>query len=205
MAAKQDNLDTIIEAATKAFAQNGFAGARMDDIARRAKVNKATIYYKIGNKEALYAAVLMAVFDNNLEETGRAVLEAKTPEAKLGVLIRAIASAIDANPALPNIIMWEHASGGQTMPEPVAEKIAGLITILTMILEQGESQGVFKPVRPMLIQFMIVATLMFYRTSAPIRQNLDAFPAAAKNLPDNVSGPIADELENLILNALKIE
>jgi len=51
----------ILDAATDIFAEAGFNGALMDEIARRAGVNKAMIYYHIGAKEALYAEVLHGV------------------------------------------------------------------------------------------------------------------------------------------------
>jgi len=54
----------ILEAATNEFADKGYAGARMDEIARQAKINKAMIYYHIGDKEALYATVLNSTFGN---------------------------------------------------------------------------------------------------------------------------------------------
>jgi len=47
----------ILEVAKDVFAEQGFAGARVDEIARRAGVNKATLYYQIGDKKALYAEV----------------------------------------------------------------------------------------------------------------------------------------------------
>lgn len=43
----------ILQAATKVFSEKGFDGARVDEIASRAKVNKAMIYYYFENKEKL--------------------------------------------------------------------------------------------------------------------------------------------------------
>ncbi len=54
---------TILDAASSVFAADGFGGARVDEIARRAGVNKALLYYHVGNKQALYTAVLMRTFD----------------------------------------------------------------------------------------------------------------------------------------------
>ncbi|HVR42592.1 MAG TPA: helix-turn-helix domain-containing protein, partial [Thermoanaerobaculia bacterium] len=43
--------DHILDVAAAVFAEQGFAGARIDEIARRAGVNKAMLYYRVGNKE----------------------------------------------------------------------------------------------------------------------------------------------------------
>ena len=49
----------ILSAARDEFCGMGFNGARVDDIADRAKVNKRLLYHYFGNKEALYSAVLL--------------------------------------------------------------------------------------------------------------------------------------------------
>ena len=48
----------ILAAALAEFSAKGFAGARVDAIARRAKGNKRMIYHYFGNKEDLFSAVL---------------------------------------------------------------------------------------------------------------------------------------------------
>jgi len=48
----------ILSAALQEFATNGFAGARVDAIARRAAINKRMLYHYFGDKEGLFRAVL---------------------------------------------------------------------------------------------------------------------------------------------------
>src|SRR5437763_13329841 len=48
----------ILEAAFKEFAAHGFAGARVDRIARRAGINKRMLYHYFGDKEGLFREVL---------------------------------------------------------------------------------------------------------------------------------------------------
>ena len=50
--------ERILAAALKEFAAKGFAGARVDFIARRAAINKRMLYHYFGNKEGLFKAVL---------------------------------------------------------------------------------------------------------------------------------------------------
>ena len=50
--------ERILSAALKEFAANGFAGARVDAIARRAAINKRMLYHYFGDKEDLFKAVL---------------------------------------------------------------------------------------------------------------------------------------------------
>jgi AcrR family transcriptional regulator len=50
--------ERILKAAFQEFAGNGFAGARVDSIARRAGINKRMLYHYFGDKEALFREVL---------------------------------------------------------------------------------------------------------------------------------------------------
>src|SRR5271170_5742626 len=50
--------ERILSAALKEFAAKGFAGARVDEIARRANINKRMLYHYFGDKEDLFKAVL---------------------------------------------------------------------------------------------------------------------------------------------------
>ena len=48
----------ILDVATREFADRGFAGARVDEIAAQTRTTKRMIYYYFGSKEALFVAVL---------------------------------------------------------------------------------------------------------------------------------------------------
>jgi TetR/AcrR family transcriptional regulator len=50
--------ERILSAALKEFSAKGFAGARVDAIARRANINKRMLYHYFGDKEGLFKAVL---------------------------------------------------------------------------------------------------------------------------------------------------
>src|ERR1044071_1645088 len=54
----QRTRERILSAALKEFATNGFHGARVDNIARRARINKRMLYHYFGDKENLFKAVL---------------------------------------------------------------------------------------------------------------------------------------------------
>ena len=48
----------ILDVATQEFAEHGYSGARVDEIAERTRTTKRMIYYYFGSKEELYTAVL---------------------------------------------------------------------------------------------------------------------------------------------------
>jgi AcrR family transcriptional regulator len=59
----QRTRDDILRVATAEFASNGFAGARVDQIAELTQTTKRMIYYYFGSKEGLYLRVMEAAYD----------------------------------------------------------------------------------------------------------------------------------------------
>jgi AcrR family transcriptional regulator len=55
---KQEKLDFILDAAKKMFGRYGVEKTSMDEIARMARVAKATIYNYFGSKDRVYMEVL---------------------------------------------------------------------------------------------------------------------------------------------------
>ena len=121
---REETLRRILEAAREVFAEVGFAGSRVDEIARRAQVNKATIYYHIGDKEALYARVLHDVFSGAAKRISESIQRDKDPEAKLRTYIRRMAETVGKHHHVPPIIMRELASGARNIPDVVADDLA---------------------------------------------------------------------------------
>jgi TetR/AcrR family transcriptional regulator len=68
----------ILDAAIGEFSENGLAGARTEQIAEAAGVNKALLYYYFKGKDALYAAALEVVADR-VVASSMAVLRSKRP------------------------------------------------------------------------------------------------------------------------------
>lgn len=200
----RDTVRTILDTAAQIFAEVGFAGARVDEIARRANVNKAAIYYHIGSKEALYARVLHENFSDLFERIARHVQDVQTPEEKLRMYIRQIGQTLQIRPQLAAIMMREIASGAQHLPDIIMQTLAQMIDMLTNILKQGEEDGAFAPSIPLMIHFMIVGQFIFLRTSKLlIAQHQEAIPEALISTHQTISGTIVEEVENLVLRAVK--
>jgi AcrR family transcriptional regulator len=193
----------ILVAARAVFAENGYSGAHVDEIAERAGVNKATLYYQIGDKDTLYANVIHQVLGNTAQNISSAVAKADQPEEKLKVYINCIAANVDKNPELPPIMMREIAAEGVHMPRVVAEDIAAVIVILAGILDEGRKKGTFVEVPPFLIHMMVVGTILFYKKALPIKERQSWLPADIKSRDKKLKGSLGDEVAKLVLKAIK--
>jgi AcrR family transcriptional regulator len=194
----------ILVAARAVFAENGYSGAHVDEIAERAGVNKATLYYQIGDKDTLYANVIHQVLGHTAQGIAEAVAKVDHPEEKLKVYINCIAANADKNPELPPIMMREMASDGAHLPRVVVEDIVSVITILLGILEEGRKKGIFVEAVPFLIHMMIVGTILFYKKATPIKERQLWLPAAVKAQDKKLKGSLGDEVASLVLKAIKL-
>ena len=200
---RSQTIDRILQAATKEFAEAGFAGARVDEIAKSAGVNKATLYYHIGDKQALYAQVVHHLFGNAVVQFNRNITAAQSPEDNLKAFIQTIAGMVDLHPELAAIMLREQASGGKHFPEMVAQDLAQVLGILTKILDDGVRSGTFRRTVPFIVHMMIIGAIVLFKMTSPIRAKLAPLVATLDEMDTNVSGQVAAEIEMLILNAVK--
>lgn len=85
----------IVEAAGQLFADRGFDGVSVRELARRAKVNAAAINYHFGGKEALYHAVLRRLIDDTEPMFTPMVARLRSGAEKAGGDRDALAELID--------------------------------------------------------------------------------------------------------------
>jgi AcrR family transcriptional regulator len=90
----------ILKAALVEFAAHGYAGARVDAIARRAKGNKRMLYHYFGNKQALFSAV---VRHKMAEHRSWSVTISNDPAERLAFWFR---NACE-DPAWVRLLEWE--------------------------------------------------------------------------------------------------
>jgi len=199
----QQTTRRILDAAARIFSEVGFEGARVDEIARAAGVNKAMIYYHIGDKKSLYAKVIHRAFGNAVEQFTRDISPTLSPQDKLRAYIRNVADVVDQHPELAAIMLREQASGGKNLPETVGQDLARIIGIITEILDEGVEKDVFVKTIPFLVHMMIIGVVVFVKMSSPIRSRHPALSEAFSISDNKVSGLAAAEIENLVINAVK--
>jgi TetR/AcrR family transcriptional regulator len=97
----------IFDAAHEVFTQKGMDGAKMQDIAEKAGINKALLHYYYRTKEKLYESVAKAVLNRAIPAI-RQVLESDVPlQEKLYGFIDTYIGIIRSNPFIPLFIISE--------------------------------------------------------------------------------------------------
>ena len=164
--------DRILAVAALEFAERGFSGARVDGIARRAKVNKAMLYYYFKSKDRLYKTLLRQMFRRAAEGLQHIAAAADPPAAKVDRAIETVAAFIDEHAFFPAIMMREVAEGGAHLDRPTLKALASVPLAVGAIFQEGIAVGAFRPVHPVFAYFSMVAPIVFYFAGAPIRAEL---------------------------------
>jgi TetR/AcrR family transcriptional regulator len=162
--------DAILAAGAVEFAAHGFAGASVDDIAARAGFNKAMIYYHFAGKRALYLEILREVFRLMGARARDIVAADLNPSAKLTAFIDAFDDMASSRPYMPPMMLREMAEGARRLDADTLRLMAAIIGNFAVILDQGARQGVFRPADPLLTYFSVIAPVIFFRASEPIRE-----------------------------------
>ena len=167
-----DSRALILAAAERVFAQSGFAGARTDDIAAKAGVNKALLYYYFKSKEALYDAVL----EDHFREFNRQALEVLTgPGSAREVLLRYISMHFDfisERHRHASLFQQFMSAGGKRSEELVRQYFTPRIKAFGALLERGMSDGEFRRSDRFHTALSIVALIVFYFSAEPVLRML---------------------------------
>lgn len=158
---KQD----ILVAAREEFCEFGMDGARVDRIAERASANKRLLYHYFGNKDALYAAVLVDAYREIREGEMKLHLGDLAPEQAMQKLVEFTFDHFRDNPwfirllSTENILRAEYVRRISEIPS-MHSPIVGLIR---EVLAAGQERGSFRSgVDPVHLYISIAGVSYFY-------------------------------------------
>ncbi|MBE1282744.1 MAG: TetR family transcriptional regulator [Rhodobacteraceae bacterium] len=136
----------ILEAAKKEFAKNGLGGARVDEIADRAKANKRMIYHYFGSKEDLFRAVLEAAYLHIRNAEKRLELDNLPADEALEKLVKFTWDYYLKHPEFITLVNSENLHRARHLKdaETIADATMGLVAMVEKILLRGQEQGIFR-------------------------------------------------------------
>jgi TetR/AcrR family transcriptional regulator len=176
----------LLTAARHEFARSGLAGARVDEIAARAGVNKQLVYHYFGDKDALYLAVLEWVYEEIRTQERKLNLAGLPPEQAIRKLIEASFDHLAAHPDFIVLLNDENRGGARHVrgSRRLEAMHSPLVSMVSMILREGVREGVFrKGVNPVHLYISIAGLSYFFFSNTPTLSAIfgkDLSSAAAK-------------------------
>ncbi|MCP5447385.1 MAG: TetR/AcrR family transcriptional regulator [Chromatiaceae bacterium] len=195
----------ILDAVTRIFAEKGYDGVRVTELAQAAQVNKATLYYQIGDKETLYHRVLERLLKRAADEVAEAVAAAGSCEEKVRCFIGILARNAGNLRFTAPIMLREVASGGSNLPDAALLQMSRLLGVLGEALDEGVAAGELRQVNSFLVHMMIVGTLILYSANEPIRRRVVKLnPSLAQEDLFMSSAELAEQMADLVLSGIRI-
>jgi AcrR family transcriptional regulator len=158
----------ILAAATAEFTAKGLNGARVDEIARRAGVNKRMIYHYFGDKEGLYLAALEGTYTAIRSAEVGLHLSDKDPIEGMRELILFTWHYFIEHPEFLSMLGTEnlHRAAYLKKSKKIRDLHSPLIGMIADLLERGAKQSVFRRgVDPVDLYISIAGLGWFYMSN----------------------------------------
>jgi AcrR family transcriptional regulator len=162
----------IVATAEQIFAEKGLAGARMDEIARAAKVNKALLYYYFRSKEELYRFVLETLLSQLRARVGAQGVGPFSPGERLAAVIDNFFDFVQRHPNYPRLVQRVMMTRGPNLEWIVSEYYKPLHVQLVGLIEEGISSGEFRRVDTRNTALTVVSIMVFYFAAAPVLRRI---------------------------------
>ena len=155
------NEERIMAAAEIIFAEHGFRGATVDEIARSAEMSKPNLLYYFKNKEALYRAVLEHTLDIWLKPLQEIDAD-KDPESEIRNYIARKIEASRKHPNASRIFASEMLRGAPILGDYLHGELKALVSRKCTVIDRWIAAGRLAPIDPIHLIFMIWATTQHY-------------------------------------------
>lgn len=186
--------DKLLNCSARLFAERGFAGTSMRQIARETGITQAAIYHHYTNKQALYLAAVSHLHRDKIAGVQEIREAATPPEQKLGDFILLILGQLDADPNFRHIFFRELIEGDEDRLRDLAENVFPEITGLVESLMQELAPHLDSH----LTMLSISGLILLHLEARPLSLMLTGGAANKTTLP-----VLAQHITTLLLNGVR--
>lgn len=168
--------EQIFSAAREEFIEKGFDGARMQEIAKRANINKALLHYYYRTKEKLFDAIFDKVFKSFMPGMVD-VMQSDAPLFyKIEVFVEKYINLISENPHIPSFILHELNRN----PDRLVGLFGSVFGVvrnkvflnLRDIIQKEVASGTIRPIEPEQLIVNMISLCIFPFVARPIVQGV---------------------------------
>ena len=141
LAQQRPRKEEILDVATSLFAERGYDGTSVNDVAERVGMRKASLFYHFATKDLLYEAVLgriVLVMETALE--GAFVSDGLFAERTVAAA-DAVTRVFAAHPAAARLLVREAMSWGDAARDTLLESMVRLLRSVSTFIRAGQDAG----------------------------------------------------------------
>ena len=199
---KTENTETeILIAAKEIFQQKGMAGARMQEIADKAKLNKALLHYYYRSKQLLFEAVFKSAFSLLAPQLNKVLNDDSDLFEKIRKFTENYVSFVIKHPYLPNFVIQELNKNPEFVQKLRSEKNFPSIEKFKLQVSDAINQGIIKPIEAEQLFINIISLNIFPFIGEPL---LMALVNVDKESYNKILENRKTEVAEFIINSIKI-
>ncbi|GBQ20031.1 TetR family transcriptional regulator [Gluconacetobacter sacchari DSM 12717] len=161
-APRRATLPQILNGAELTFAARGFAGTRLEDIARACAIPKANILYYFGSKEELYHATLSRLLARWLADADEWLVAERDPREAMEQYIRLKMASSESRPAASRLFMQELLSGGHAVRAFLEGDLRAHVSRRADVFRCWQEKGVMTAINPVHFMFLLWSMTQAY-------------------------------------------
>ena len=190
----------ILDAAKRVFQNKGMDGARMQEIADEAQINKAMLHYYYRSKQLLFEAVFNNAFSLLAPQLNSILNDESSVEEKIRNFTTNYISFISKHPYLPTFIIQELNRNPDFVLKMKEKKGFPNIEKFKKQIDVEIREGILKPIKAEQLFINIMALNIFPFVASPlIKAFVDIDDKAFKQLVEDRKTEVAD----FIINSIK--
>jgi AcrR family transcriptional regulator len=171
---------TIAQAAKTVFAERGYQGATLDEIAHRAGMSKATIYIYYKNKDDLFLQVVEELVHTAITQTAQEAASAKAPLEKLAGIVRGKILFYEREREFFRIYLNEKQGLEVAPKDPHKQALREMylqgVEATAKVLQEGIEAGVLRPIDSRRLAFYLqemISTILEQRILGKATSSVD--------------------------------
>jgi AcrR family transcriptional regulator len=190
----------ILAAAQKVFLKKGMDGARMQDIADEAAINKALLHYYFRSKEKLFETIFLEVANTFLPKVANILGSDEPVFVKIELFCKEYISQIIETPYVPIFILNEINKQPKAFLEKVLSGRQIPVAVFVKQLEKEIRLGKIKPVQPLQLLMNVLSLCLFPFVARPMLQHITGMNMAQFN---QLMEKRKTEVPQLIIESIK--
>ncbi|MBO0931943.1 TetR/AcrR family transcriptional regulator [Fibrella aquatilis] len=186
-----DTADTtearIRQAAQRVFVRDGFDGARMQDIADEAGINKALLHYYFRSKDKLFALIFEEKMGQFLDSIWTVLGSDGSLHDKIRRMVELDITQLSQEPVIPLFIFHEISQNPELVRQKLRDKNAdGLFAAFARQVDDEARRGLIRPVDPQQLFANLLSLTVFPFVAKPMLQGFMTLnePAFAQFIED---------------------
>ncbi len=182
--------EQLVRVAEMLFAEKGFAGTSIRDIALAANVTISTIYNFFIDKRGLHSAVLEKAYGSLQAYVEQAELVPGYPERSLRNIMSAVTEFFNEQPTAHRVTLQELLVGAEAVDRAIQLHLRKARQRINDILREGIALKVFREVDVEIFSYGLLSATFGYFSSRALYTRLFTEPTAAKTFSDNAPFPL---------------